>query len=917
MICQTNSDTTKTIPTVKLLPDSVPNSRESQIKNPGLLIEGNNGDSLKSPIQIDSTAIDSARISIPQRKSDIETTVNYSAQDSLTFNLDSQNLYLFGESKVDYGTIKLSADKIKVNWQNKTIQADYTLDSLNKKVGKPVFEDQGDVYETDAITYNFQSRKAIITGVITEQDGGFMHGELVKKNAEDELFIRNAQYTTCNLAEPHFHIQSTKLKVIPKNKIISGPLNLRFRDIPTFLWLPFGVFPQPKKKASGILVPSYGEERQRGFFLRDGGYYFDISDYADLRLTGDIYSRGGYAVRTNTNYKVRYKFSGSFNFAYTRNRNDDLDNPINSNDFWVQWNHRPESRGNSSFTASVSGGSNSFNSFNNQVSQNPTRNITSRFTSNIGYRKTFQGTPLNLTANLRHMQNLSTGVVDLTAPEVTTNINRLFPLKKVIRSSKSPLAKLGLSHNFNFRNEISNVIQARSTNFATTEEAVNDTLSFANDFLEILRRGRFGGRHQIPISTSFNLFNFFTVNPSINYSEIWYTKRLNYSYDEELDAVQIDTVDGFHRLPSYSLSAGLNTTLYGQVNFKKGSKIQAIRHVIQPSLSFSFTPQSNSFTQTIQINEEGEFREFNQFEGFLFGAPRSLGSKRLSLSVRNNLEAKVKSKRDTISGYEKIKILDNFSVSTGYNFEADQFNLDNIRWDARTRLFNNKVNINLNGTIDPYIYELESERFNDDGSRTVSQTRINRLAFNSGQGIGRLQNIRANVSFSLRPPGTGGRNNEDPTLQQDPTIDPITGNPNFNTNYQSDLGTEEQLAQINNNPNEYVDFNIPWSLNVRYNIGRTKTGFADANVDQSLSFSGDLSITEKTKVRFNSGYDFERQEFTQTSISVNRDLHCWVLDFNWVPFGRFQSFNVVIRVRSSLLQDLKLERKNRNQNFFR
>ena len=913
---QIKQDTTKTEPKIKIVSDTVPISPEETIKNSQLLIKGKPSDSLVNALTADTTGITppaDTLVNFPaERPSDINTTIDYSSRDSMYFDLATQNLFLYGEAKVSYGDIKLSADQIVVNWQAKTIRAIYSTDSTGAKVGKPVFQDRDEVYETDEMIYNFQSRKAVISGVITEQGEAFMHGELVKKNAENELFIRNAWYTTCNLADPHFHIAAEKLKVIPKKKIVSGPLNLRFKDIPTFLWLPFGMFPQPKQKASGILVPSYGEERQRGFFLRDGGYYFAINDYVDLRLSGDIYSKGGYALRANTSYRKRYKYSGNLSLTYNRFLSDDLENPLQTNDFWVQWSHRPETRGTGSFSASVNGGTRSFNQNNNQVTQNPTRNINSQFTSNVSYSKTFQGTPLRISANLRHRQNVSTGVVDLTLPEFTSAVQRIFPLKKVIKSSKSPFAKLGLSHNFNFRNEVSNVIQARSAQFATTEEATTDTLSFQDELGKILTSGRFGGRHQIPISTAFNLFSYLTVTPSLNYEEIWYTKRLEYAYNPDLEAVEIDTVQGFNRLSSYSVSAQMNTTLYGQVNFKQGAKIQAIRHVVQPSLTFSYRPEFNQYYQTVQVNAEGDTRTVSQYEGFLLGTPGNTGSKSINASIRNNIEMKVKSKKDTVSGYEKIKILDNFSVSTGYNFALEEFNLSNIRWDARTSLFNRKVNINLNGTFDPYIYELNSETVNDDGSRTVDQTRINKFAWNAGQGIGNLSSIRANVSFSLKPPGT--QQTQDDSAGQ---FDTFNGDPNLNPNFQSDQGTPEELAYINANPQEYVDFNIPWSLNVRYNIGRTRQGFADPRIDHSVSFSGDLSITPKTKIRFNSGYDIERNEFTQTSISVNRDLHCWMLDFNWVPFGLFQSFNVTIRVRSQILQDLKLERKNRNQTFLR
>ncbi len=907
--CQNLADTLKTESVNQILSDTIPDNSneeiESFINNPNLLISGQD-----SVSNITGTAI--ARDSVPTKppKRDIETTVIYNAKDSIFFDLENQDIFLYGESSIDYGDIKLEAERIKLNWIKKTIKANYLLDTAGRKVGKPVFTDKNDVYETDEMVYNFETRKAVITGVITEQDGAFMHGELVKKNSEDELFIRNGRYTTCDQAKPHFHIQSNTLKVIPKKKIVSGPFNLRFGEIPTFLWLPFGMFPQPKQKSSGIIIPSYGEERVRGFFLRDGGYYFDVSDYADLRLTGDIYSKGGFGFRASSNYKWRYHFNGSFSFSYNRSLGDQIENPLETNDYWIRWSHTPQTTGTSSFSASVNLGSTTYNQNNNQANQDFTRNINSQFTSNVGYRKTFQGTPWNMSMNLRHRQNVSSGKIDMTLPEMTVNMNRIYPLKWLFTSSNNPLAKISLSHAFSAKNDITNFPSTSGLSSTFVQEGGEaDSLTFRDDFAEILKRGKFGGRHTIPITTSFNALKYFTVSPSVNYEEIWYYQKLEYEYDSTLEAINIDTVNAFQRLNTFSLSAGVNTTLYGMVTVN-GKNIQAIRHVLQPSISFSYRPdQRDRYTTEVQTDNEGNTQNFSHYRNFLYGAPDGGESKSMSISVRNNIEMKVRNKKDTVNEFSKIKIFDNLAFSSAYNFAADSFKLGDIRWNARTSLFKNAVSVALSGAIDPYNYLLESETFNEDGSRTVDQRKLDQFAWNTGNGLGQMKNVTANISFNLKPKGAKRQEEQN-------TSDYGRQGDLARTDFVSDQGSPEELEYINANPNEYVDFSIPWTLNVRYQINRNKTGFADPTINQTMSFNGNVSITKKTKINFTSNYDFEENKFTTTRIGVNRDLHCWVLDFGWVPFGRYQSFNVTLRVRAPILKDLKLEKRRNFFDFF-
>ena len=826
------------------------------------------------------------------QKSEIETTINYSARDSIFYDLKTQKLKLYGDSKIDYGEINLEAYEILVDWTDKTLDANFILDSTGKKIGKPIFSEGNQSYETDKITYNFDSRKAKIKGIVTQLDDAYMQGEDVKKNEYDELFISHAKYTTCNLAEPHFHISANKIKVIPGKKVVSGPFHLKFGDVPTPLGFIFGMFPQPKKKVSGLIMPNYGEEKRRGFYLRDGGYYFAVNDHIDLRITGDIYSKGSYGGTIATNYNKRYSYNGSLRFNYNKSKLGDFENPSESNDFSLSWSHTPDSRGKSSrFSSSVNFQTNSYNQNKNLVYSNFNESINAQFNSNISYSKTFNG-PFNLSANLRHSQNVQTKKVNLTLPDVSYNMSRIYPFKNLGKLGKTALGKLSISHRFTGKIELTNGSVGSSLsglNIINSSNNFSEQIDFNTDNINsIIDRSKIGGKHTIPISTSFNLLKYFTVSPSMNYDEIWYLKKLNYSFNELENGIEIDTTNSFQRAWSYSTALALSTRIYGTVFFKKG-KIKAIRHVISPEISMSFSPDFTKpkfgYYENVQINNEGDTKLLSKYENFLFGAPRIGSSASMNFYIGNNLEMKVVDKNDTISGTRKIKIFDNLSFSSSYNFLADSFGLAPIRFNTRTSFFKRLINLSVSGNIDPYTFRLDS--INENGN--VYQRRINELALKNNQGIGSLAYI--NMALGVRFSAKDFRND--------------------NEEIESSYGTQEELDYINSNIAEYIDFNVPWSLNASYNLNRRKIGFREPTITQTLTFSGDISISEKTKVSFRSGYDFKFKMLTQTSINATRDLHCWRINFSWVPFGRFQSYNLTINAVSALLQDLKLEKRSR------
>ena len=853
-------------------------------------------DSLLSLMQVDTTSNNEMDSTI--QKSEIETTINYSAKDSIFYDLKSQKIKLYGNSKIDYGEINLEAYEILVDWNDKTLDANYLTDSTGKKIGKPIFSEGNQSYETDKITYNFDSRKARIKGIVTQLDDAYMQGEDVKKNEEDELFISHAMYTTCNLEEPHFHISSGKIKVIPGKKVVSGPFHLKFGDVPTPLGFIFGMFPQPKKKVSGLIMPNYGEEKRRGFYLRDGGYYFAVNDHIDLRLTGDVYSKGSYGMTLGSSYKKRYSYSGNLRFNYNKSKLGDFENPSTSNDFSFSWSHTPDAKGKSSrFSSSVNFQTNSYNQNKNLVYSDFNESINAQFNSNISYTKTFKGSPFNLSANLRHSQNVQTKKVNLTLPDVSYNMSRIYPFKNLGKLGKTALGKISISHRFNGKIELTNGSVGNSLsglNILNSSNNFSEQIDFNMDNLNsIIDRSKIGGKHTIPISTSFNLLKYFTVSPSVNYNEIWYFKKLSYNYNELEDGIEIDTTNSFQRAWSYSSAFALSTRIYGTVFFKKG-KIKAIRHVISPEISMSFSPDFTKpkfgYYENVQINSEGDTKLLSKYENFLFGSPRIGSSASMNFYIGNNLEMKVVDKNDTISGTRKIKIFDNLSFSSSYNFLADSFRLAPVRFSTRTSFFKRLINLSISGNIDPYTFKLDSISENSSGIKNVYQRRVDELAYKNNQGIGSLAYINMSLGFRFSAKDFRSEDEEEKD---------------------SSFGTREEIDYINSNIAEYIDFNVPWSINASYNLNRRKLGFRDPTITQTLTFSGDVSISEKTKISFRSGYDFKFKMLTQTSINATRDLHCWRINFSWVPFGRFQSYNLSINAVSALLQDLKLEKRSR------
>ncbi|MEN7549226.1 putative LPS assembly protein LptD [Rapidithrix thailandica] len=830
----------------------------------------------------------------PSPKGDIETTIDYSAEDSIIYDVVKQRTFLYGNAKVKYGDLTLEAAEIEVDMNSKTVVARGVADSTGTMQGEPIFTEQGVTYNAKEMTYNFASKKGIISGIVTEQGDGYIQGERVKKMDNDEMFMRGAIYTTCNLVHPHFGIRSRRLKVAPDRYVISGPFNMELNGIPTVLGFPFGMFPAKNERTSGLIFPDFGESQDRGFYLRGGGLYFALSDYVDLSMTTEFYTLGGWGLTLDSRYRKRYKYSGGLNFSYRKvvREQDDFSKAI-TNDYWIRWNHSPQTKGASRFSASVNAGTSTYNQ-NNSV--NFDNYVNPAFNSNISYSRTL-GSFGSLGVNLRHNQNVRTEIVNVT-PDISLNMNRVYPFrKKGGGGKKNFITQTSFSYSGQAKGELTNnLAKRRSFGFEVVDleqenDFEEDTIDFFSNFTGVLDNMEYGARHSIPLSTSINI-SYFTLSPSINYTEYWYPRRYNYTWVDELDAVVVEEENEFSRAYEFSTSASLQTRFYAFYEFKGDFRI---RHMFTPTVSFSYRPDFSTpdfdYYQDVQVDKEGTIRRVSRFQGGIFGSPGLGESKSMSFGLSNQLEAKVRTKNDSTQKYKKIPILQSLNIRGSYDFARDSFQLSNISFSARTTLFGDifpnwrGFNVNFGGTLDPYVYEIT--KTDPITGKITGSRRVDKLMWDEGQGLGRVSRVNLGVTTRFQPPKSKKQKDQERKNEDNPV-----------------------MRDIMNNPERYVDFNIPWSLSVNYTISSSRTGLQDPNTVQTLNFSGDISLTEKWKVGFRSGYDFKEKDLAFTSINIHRDLHCWQMSLNWIPFGPRTSYNIDIAVKSSILQDLKISKRD-------
>lgn len=818
------------------------------------------------------------------KKAGLDKPISGKASDSLYYDLRNKMVYIYEQGDVSYGDMNLKADFMNINLDNKNIYAYGKADTVDGApvMTRPVFTQGTTTLNMDTITYNIESQRAKIKSIATQQGDGWLVGTSVKKMEDNTINIEGGMYTTCDQTDhPHFYLAMTKAKVIPGKKAITGPAYLVMEDVPIyFLGVPEGFFPLNTGPKSGILMPTYGEEATRGFYIRGLGYYFTLSEHMDLALTGGIYTLGSWEANVRSRYIKRYKYSGNLNFDFSSVKSGDKGDAdyIKQNTFKLQWTHSQDAKANpgSTFSASVNLASSGYSKY----SANTLNDMLSTQTnSSISYSKNWAGTPFSLSMNMAVSQNSQTKAISVTLPTVSFNVSRFYPFKRAVKIGKDRwYEKISMSYSGKLTNSVS-----------ATESDI-----FSRQTLDNMRNGV---QHTIPVQASFNVLNYINITPSFNYNERWYFKKVDRQWNPTTNmAEELDPEYGFYRLYDYTTALSFSTTLYGmwQVREKyKNFKLQAIRHTFSPSISFSYAPdfsnQKYGYFKTVQSDSTGRTTVYSPFADNAYGTPSQGRSMAMSFSLSQSLEAKVLSKRDS-TGIKKISLIDDFSISGSYNFLADSMKLSNISLSLRST-FSGKIGINLRATLDPYEVSPEGIRYN-------------KLTWRRGN-LGRIINTGWSFGYSFK----SRDNTKQPAINDINSVPPEYMNPFYDP-----YGTMDPVLRRQYMANAYYDFSLPWNIGfnyaVNYSVSYVNNGTTGIrrNITQTIGFNGSITFSPKMAATFSGGYDIATNKLTTSSISITRDLHCWQMSFSWIPFGYYKSWSFHIGVKAASLQDLKYDK---------
>nr|WP_298793836.1 putative LPS assembly protein LptD [uncultured Allomuricauda sp.] len=846
----------------------------------------------------DSIARDSSQVDSVQGKQPLLLDkIKYKAKDYVKLSQGDNKIYLYNEAEIYYQDTELKAGVIVMDYIKNEVYAGRLRDSTGTYSQLPFFKQGDNEVRPDSIRFNFDTQKALIWNSRTEQQAGLgqlgsdamkVYAEVTKKENDSVYFLSEGKLTTSkDTVDPDYYIRVRKAKFVPKKKIIAGFSNIYIVDVPTPVALPFAYFPLTTGRVAGLLFPTFGNDPQRGYFLQNGGYYFPISDYVDLSLTGDFYTNGSYGFRGQSIYTKRYKFRGNINFNYenliqSQKGFDDFSRTSNYN-IRIQHTQDPKSNPNSRFSASVNLGSSQF--FTNSLNQiNRNNSQTNTFASSISYTKTFPEYPsVNASLTLTHTQNSRTQAIQMSLPTLQTSMERIFPFAKRDGIKKGIIQNINFQYDLNAQNSIT-----------TTEEDFFTSKMFED--------ARIGARHRIPLSTNFKVAKYMSVSLSGSYEDVWTLETVSRRFDEEEQAVVTDTIPGFDRFNRYNLGASIGTTLYGTVNFGEDRKIQAIRHVMRPSISYSYAPSFEQFYETY-TDGDGDDVQYTPFETSIYGRPSLGKSNSIGFSLQNTLEAKVRDKDSTATEPRKVSILSNLTLNASYNFEADSLKLSPINLSGATEIIKN-VPINFAASFDPYAIDNNGRR-------------INTFNVNNGGGLVRLTSARLNTGFSLNSDmfKKGGQKKDQ---------DSESNNPNYGDNPFELRGARDDESFFDRGRGKKEDEEIenelyanktPWDMRLTYVASYNNNNRQREITNHSLMFSGNIQLTPKWEVGFNSGYDLKNKGFTDTRFNFKRDLDSFRLSFDWTPFGRFERWYFFIGIKSSLLSDLKWE--NRSQPFRR
>ena len=855
---------------------------------------------INDTIRVDSLGKDTVALDTVggKKKQPLDAPVVYSATDSIVFTAGGF-AHLYGQSKVNYEKIELTSEVITMNMDSSTVYARGVVDSMGVESGLPVFKDGDTPYESKEMRYNFKSKKGFINSIVTQQGEGYVVSKEAKKGANDEIYMRSGRYTTCDDHDhPHFYLKLSRAKVRPKKNAVFGPAQLVVEDVPLPIAIPFGFFPFNSSYSSGFIMPTFGDEMNRGFYLRDGGYYFAINDNVDLKVLGEVFTKGSWGLSTQSNYAKRYKYSGSFNASYlvTKTGEKNMPDYMVTKDFKFSWSHRqdPKASPNSTFSANVNFATSSYDRRNLSSLYNPQQYANNTKASSVSYSRTFPSIGLNLSSTFNITQNTRDSSLSVTLPDLNISLNRLYPFKRKKAAGEE-----------RWYEKIAVQYTGRLTNSISTKDNL------------ILKQGlskwNNGMQHNIPVSATFTLFKYLNVVPSFNYTERWYTRKVMQNFDPVANAVVRDTVSGFNRVYNYNLSLQMNTKLYGFFKPWKmfGDKVQMIRHVFTPSVSFSYAPdfgQSrygyyDTYTYT---DADGEVRivEYSPYQGMAFGVPGKGMQKSFNFSIDNNLEMKVKSDKDT-TGVKKISLIDQLSANMSYNAAAKTRPWSDLSMNLRLKL-TKSYTFNMNASFATYAYQ-----YDDRGNIVVGD----RTEWSYGR-FGRFQGYSGSFSYTLNNDTWKkwfGKSDEDKDNKEE--------DEEFDDEYQTDEEREElrkkqsqprKKEQANITDDGYLAFKMPWSLSLSYSYSiredknkekfNRKTMRYPYALTHSLNASGNVKLGSRWNVNYSSGYDFTQKKMSMTTVNISRDLHCFTMSCGLV-FGPFTSYNFSIRALSTMLTD--------------
>ena len=852
---------------------------------------------------------DSVRLdSINRKKSNsIDAPVTFSSDDSLVYDATAKRAFLYGNSNVKYQNMDLKSDRVQMSLDSNLVHATGKADTTGKLIGKPVFVMGKDTYESDTISFNFKTKKGFINSVYTAQEDGFLTSEKSKRDSSGVLYLQHGRYTTCDQEHPDFYIALSRAKVRPGKDVVFGPAYLVVADVPLPLAIPYGFFPFTKSYSSGFIMPSYGDESSRGFYLRDGGYYFAINDKWDLKLLGEIYTKGSWGLSAASNYRKRYKYSGSFFFSYQNTKNGDKGMPdyAEQTSFKLQWSHRQDAKANpyTSLSASVNFASTSYERNNLSSMYNPQSYTQSLRTSSVSWSSSFSSIGLTLSGTANLSQNMIDSTVSLSLPDLNIAVSRFYPFKRKHMAGKERwYEKISVSYTGQLQNSI-------------------DTKESKLFKSNLIKDWRNAFRHEIPIQANFTLFKYININPSFNFTDRMYTNKETQSWDEENQEAVRDTTYGFYNVYDWRMSVSASTKLYGfWVPSRKifGDKIQAIRHVLSPQVSFSYAPDNGSrYYETYQkINPDGsvELVEYSPFQNSLYGIPSRGKTGSITFDLGNNLEMKIKSDKDS-TGFKKISLIDEFGLNMGYNMADKERPWSDLTMRIRLKWWKNYT-FNLNAVFATYAYELDENGNPYVGTHTE---------YSKGR-FGRFQGMSQNISFTLTPEKIkkwfGGGDDEDKEKDEE---NEDTDNTDIESNVDDDLvrgqhGAEKESAgKAETDEDGYMKFSMPWSLTFGYGISmrentggkfNKKTMRYPYKFTQTLNFSGNIRISDGWNISFSSGYDFENKEMSMTTASLQRDLHCFNMSCS-VVLAPYTSYNFSFRCNAATLTDaLKYDKRS-------